>query len=90
MPLPSFRHSKSKVRRRRSHDALKQIVVSKCAKCGAPALSHRVCKVCGVYSDRQVKGGMEEVKKTLAKKAKATKPAAKAEAPATEPAAETK
>lgn len=90
MPLPSFRHSKSKVRRRRSHDALKLVVISKCAKCGAPALSHRVCKVCGVYSDRQVKGGMEEVKKTLAKKTKVAKKTTKAEAPGAEEAAETK
>lgn len=69
MPLPAFRHSKSKVRRRRSHDALKTIMVSKCAKCQAPSLPHRVCKVCGVYAGRQVIGGMEEVKKTLKKTA---------------------
>ncbi len=79
MPLPAFRHSKSKVRRRRSHDALKTIMVTKCAKCQAPSLPHRVCKACGYYADRQVKGGMAEVKKTLDKKAKKA-PAKKAKA----------
>jgi large subunit ribosomal protein L32 len=70
MPLPSFRSSRSKVRRRRSHHALKQIVVAKCAKCEAPTLPHRACKACGAYADRSVKvTGMKEVEKTLDKKA---------------------
>jgi large subunit ribosomal protein L32 len=84
MPLPSFRSSRSKVRRRRSHHALKQIVVAKCAKCDAPTLPHRACKACGAYADRSVKAtGMKEVAKTLDKKVKKTKkavPAAEAKA----------
>lgn len=84
MPLPSFRNSRSKVRRRRSHHALKQISVVKCAKCEAPLLPHRACKKCGAYADRSVKAtGMKEVEKVLEKKvAKAKKPkAAKAAEP---------
>ncbi len=70
MPLPSFRNSRSKVRRRRSHHALKTVAVVNCAKCGAPALPHRACKACGAYADRSVKPtGMKEVAKTLEKKA---------------------
>lgn len=76
MPLPSFRSSRSKVRRRRSHHALKQIAVVKCAKCEAPILPHRACKACGAYADRSVKAtGMKAVEKTLDKKAKKSKKA---------------
>lgn len=81
MPLPSFRSSRSKVRRRRSHHALKPVAVTKCSKCDAPILPHRACKACGAYADRSVKAtGMKEVEKTLAKatKAKKVKPAEKA------------
>lgn len=81
MPLPSFRSSRSKVRRRRSHHALKQIKVEACAKCSAPILPHRACKACGAYADRSVKAtGMKEVEKTLDKKAKKSKKAAALEA----------
>ncbi|MEK7183241.1 MAG: 50S ribosomal protein L32 [Patescibacteria group bacterium] len=74
MPLPSFRSSRSKVRRRRSHHALKPVATAKCAKCEAPILPHRACKACGAYANRSVKAtGMKEVEKTLDKKAKKTK-----------------
>ncbi len=74
MPLPSFRSSRSKVRRRRSHHALKPITVAKCAKCEAPTLPHRACKACGAYANRSVKAtGMKEVEKSLAKKTKKAK-----------------
>ncbi|MFZ2681805.1 MAG: 50S ribosomal protein L32 [Patescibacteria group bacterium] len=76
MPLPSFRSSRSKVRRRRSHHALKQIAVMLCVKCSAPVLQHRACKACGAYGDRSVKAtGMQEVAKTLDKKVKKAKKA---------------
>ena len=77
MPLPSFRNSRSKVRRRRSHHALKAITVVTCPKCEAILLPHRACKSCGAYADRSVAKGMVEVKKaikkTVAKKAEAKK-----------------
>lgn len=74
MPLPSFRSSRSKVRRRRSHHALKAVVTSTCVACGAVTLPHRACKACGKYGDRSVKKtGMEEVKKVLKKSTKAVK-----------------
>ncbi len=73
MPLPSFRRSRSKVRRRRSHHALKQIMVTTCAKCDAPTLPHRACKNCGAYDQRSVRAtGMGEVEKVLDKKAAKT------------------
>jgi large subunit ribosomal protein L32 len=82
MPLPSFRSSRSKVRRRRSHHALKAVSTMQCAACGATLLPHRACKACGKYGDRSVKKtGMDEVKKVLKKtvKSDAAETAPKAE-----------
>lgn len=80
MPLPAFRNSRSKVRRRRSHHALKPVTINVCKACGADILPHRACKACGAYNGRKVKGGMEAVEKTLAKETKAkAKKAVKAE-----------
>lgn len=81
MPLPSFRSSRSKVRRRRSHHALKAITVLACKACGADLLPHRACAKCGNYNGRQVSGGMAAVEKALDKAAKTT---AAADAPAVE------
>ena len=65
MPLPAFRSSRSKVRRRRSHHALKPVTVLLCKACGADILPHRACAKCGNYNGRKVKGGMEAVEKEL-------------------------
>lgn len=71
MPLPSFRNSRSKVRRRRSHHALKSVAVTTCPKCEAILLPHRACKKCGAYGDRSIlKPGMAEVRKAVAKTVK--------------------
>ena len=76
MSVPKTRKSRSSVRRRRSHHALKSTNIQTCSNCKAPALSHITCKECGQYNGRQVVGGMEKVEKTLEKKAakKSTKP----------------
>ncbi|MEK7132173.1 MAG: 50S ribosomal protein L32 [Patescibacteria group bacterium] len=74
MPLPSFRSSRSKVRRRRSHHALKPIVASICTACQTINHPHRACSTCGKYGDRSVKStSMKEVEKVLAKATKTTK-----------------
>jgi len=52
--LPKRRHSHSRTRKRRSHDALSPASVSSCPKCGEPKLSHRLCGGCGTYNDRTV------------------------------------
>ncbi len=75
MPLPAFRNPRSKVRRRRSHDALKKKTLSTCAKCQAPILPHHACKVCGAYGNRTVEQGKSAAKvieKKTAKKKLAT------------------
>ncbi len=69
MPLPAFRNSRSKVRRRRSHHALKATATAACAKCGVAILPHRACVACGAYAERSIKKtGMSEVAKVLDKK----------------------
>jgi large subunit ribosomal protein L32 len=54
MPNPKRRHSKSRSRKRRAHDALTPVGSSDCPNCGAPRLSHRVCPSCGFYNKRVV------------------------------------
>jgi len=54
MPNPKRRHSKSRSRKRRTHDALERINLVACSNCGAKRLSHRVCPGCGHYNGRNV------------------------------------
>ncbi|MDH3391383.1 MAG: 50S ribosomal protein L32 [Desulfobacterales bacterium] len=54
MALPKHRHSHSRTRKRRSHDALTPAVISSCPKCGEPKISHRLCSGCGTYNGRTV------------------------------------
>lgn len=54
MALPKRRHSHSRTRKRRSHDALKAPGVSTCAGCGEPKLPHHLCPSCGMYKGRSV------------------------------------
>jgi large subunit ribosomal protein L32 len=71
MPLPSFRSSRSKVRRRRSHHALKITGSVTCTNCGAPVLAHRACKACGFYKGRNVRGAsVTQADKVIAKATK--------------------
>ena len=54
MANPKRRHSNTRSRLRRAHDALKIQSVGKCPNCGAMRLPHRVCASCGHYNGRQV------------------------------------
>ena len=54
MPNPKRRHSKSRSRKRRTHDALKRTGVAGCQNCGSMRLPHRVCPSCGFYAGRVV------------------------------------
>ncbi|CAG0899264.1 unnamed protein product [Cyprideis torosa] len=47
MALPKRRHSRSRTRKRRSHDALNAPVLATCSNCGEPKESHRLCGSCG-------------------------------------------
>jgi large subunit ribosomal protein L32 len=54
MPNPKRRHSKSRSRKRRAHDALEATSLSPCPNCQSPRMPHRVCPKCGYYGTRQV------------------------------------
>ncbi|MDH4322055.1 MAG: 50S ribosomal protein L32 [Desulfobulbaceae bacterium] len=54
MALPKRRHSHSRTRKRRSHDALTAPSIAKCDKCGEPKMPHRLCAGCGTYKGRTV------------------------------------
>jgi len=54
MPNPKRRHSRSRGRKRRSHDALRAPQLTPCRTCHTPKLPHRVCHNCGTYAGREV------------------------------------
>ncbi|MCL2789912.1 MAG: 50S ribosomal protein L32 [Desulfobulbus sp.] len=54
MALPKRRHSHSRTRLRRSHDALTKPSVGQCPKCGEPKMRHQLCGGCGTYKGRSV------------------------------------
>jgi len=51
--VPVKHHSKSKVGRRRSQQALKKARLLVCSSCGGPSLPHRICPQCGACKKSQ-------------------------------------
>jgi large subunit ribosomal protein L32 len=49
MPKVKHRHSKSRGRKRRTHDKLQPLSMAKCPQCSSPKKPHQVCLVCGYY-----------------------------------------
>jgi large subunit ribosomal protein L32 len=68
-----MRHTRSHTGNRRSHHALEKLALSKCAKCGAQHLRHRVCLACGSYRGRTVIDVVAKAEKQAAKKKAAAK-----------------
>jgi len=56
MAVPKFKTSKSKKRKRRTHDKLVAISLVPCGNCGLNIPTHRICPNCGHYRVRG-KGG---------------------------------
>jgi len=54
MALPKRRHSHSRTRLRRSHDALSAPKLAVCGECGEPKQPHHLCGSCGKYRSRSV------------------------------------
>ena len=54
MALPKRRHSHSRTRLRRSHDALPKPQLGACPECGEPKMPHQVCGNCGKYRGKQI------------------------------------
>ncbi len=69
-----MRINRSATRMRRSHHALSEARVSKCAKCGAAHLRHHACLACGTYRSKMV---IDVLAKTTKKEAKRKKRAGK-------------
>jgi large subunit ribosomal protein L32 len=56
MAVPKFKTSKSKKRKRRTHDKLVAAHLVPCGNCGLSIPMHRICPNCGHYRVRG-KGG---------------------------------
>jgi len=61
--VPVKHHTKSKVRRRRSHLGLKPSQFFVCQNCGSPILPHRFCINCGSYKGKIIKEPKLKIKK---------------------------
>ena len=54
MANPKRRHSKTRTRKRRSHDAISAPGYVECRQCHEYRLPHRVCPSCGYYDGKEV------------------------------------
>ena len=54
MPLPKQRQSKSRTRKRRTHQKLFAAALVPCGHCNTPKRAHTVCPNCGYYRGRHV------------------------------------
>ncbi|MBI5793531.1 50S ribosomal protein L32 [Candidatus Uhrbacteria bacterium] len=67
MPVPARKLSRSKGRRRRSHDHMNPVQVGTCEKCRASTMAHHACPTCGFYKGRQVVDHSRKVARLLKK-----------------------
>lgn len=54
MAVPKRKTSKSKVRKRRTHQKTAGVNASSCPECGEPKMHHNACPDCGNYKGRSV------------------------------------
>lgn len=71
MAVPKKRKTSSQAKQKRSHDALVNISLAKCPKCGEAVLPHNACTVCGYYGDNKVLDIESKLDKKLKKEQKA-------------------
>ena len=62
------RHTKSRTNNRRSHHALKPLVLNICLKCGQSLLPHTACPNCGAYKGKEVIDVLKKLTKKERKK----------------------
>ena len=53
MGVPRAHSTRGQKGRRRSHLALKPMILSKCSHCGKPQMPHLACKFCGYYGGKE-------------------------------------
>jgi len=68
MGVPKQRHTKSRRNKRRLHIFLKELVLTRCPKCGKPRLPHTICQNCGYYKGREIINVLEKLTKKERKK----------------------
>ncbi len=51
MAVPKRRTSKTRKRKRRTHDKAPAVAIQACPRCGDPRRPHRVCPSCGYYGE---------------------------------------
>ncbi len=71
MVVPTHHHTRSRVGKRRSHQALKPLNLIKCPHCNSKILPHRVCPYCGYYKGKEVINVYKGLSKKEMKKRKA-------------------
>ena len=54
MAVPKRRHSRTRSKKRRSHDAISLARTVECPQCHEPKLPHHACPSCGTYKGREV------------------------------------
>jgi large subunit ribosomal protein L32 len=52
MAVPKRRQSRSRSRRRNSHNAVKPVQLQHCPQCGTAVPTHVICPNCGYYQGR--------------------------------------
>ena len=63
MALPKRRHSKSRTRKKRTHQGLVAPSIAYCPQCEAARLPHNACGKCGYYKARKVDHTVSEEEK---------------------------
>lgn len=53
---PKKKHSKGRKGTRRASIKLEVLGLVKCSNCQKPTIPHQVCKECGFYAGKQIKG----------------------------------
>ena len=71
MAVPKKRKTSAQAGQKRSHDALKNIQLAKCPKCGEAVRQLNACQVCGYYGDKKVLDVESKLDKKLKKEEKA-------------------
>ena len=54
MAVPKRRSSKTRGRKRRTHEKAARPSLSVCPSCGEAKLPHRMCPYCGTYNGREI------------------------------------
>jgi len=54
MAVPKRRQSKTRTRKRRTHDSIDATSTTTCKECGANIKPHCVCPKCGYYKGRRI------------------------------------